>query len=78
MNQLDSLYVELVLLHPVPDLIRQSAGDDALRLQRPEAFENDGHCDHGAGDDRQHEPTAGLHDLEHDSLWAPLEDVAKL
>ncbi len=68
MKLLNSLRVELVLLHPVPDLVGQSAGDDALRLQRPKTFENDGYCDHGAGDDRHHEPTAGLHDLEHDSL----------
>jgi hypothetical protein len=65
MHFLNLLDVDLVALHQLHDLVRDAHGQHPLFLQRPEPFENDGDRDHGARDDRPHEPTAGLDDLEH-------------
>ena len=64
-QRLDLLLVQLVLLHPSPDLARQVLGNDALLLQRPESLKNDAHRNNRAQDYRQHQPAAGFDYLNH-------------
>ena len=63
---LQMLHVELIVLDPLGDLRSDARRQHAPFLQRPQPFENDRHHHDGAGDDRHHEPTACLDDLEHE------------
>ena len=71
-------HVELVLLKELPDVIRDARRKHALLLQRPQAFKNDRDCHYRAADDRPHEPTAGLDDLEHERPVAPSKSCREL
>src|SRR6185503_2321252 len=65
LNFLDLFGVELVALDELHYVIRDAHRHYALLLQRPQPFENYRDRHHRARDDRPHEPTTRLDDLEH-------------
>src|SRR5690606_13935086 len=63
----DVFVLDLALLDPTPYLLRKLGWEDALRLQRPKPFQDDGGRDDGRENNRAHHDAAGFHDLEHGS-----------
>ena len=67
LQRFDMLRVDLVVLEPLPKLVRHVRRQHALALQGPKPLEDDSNGDYRARDDRHHHPSAGLHDLEHEN-----------
>ena len=59
------------VLDPLPDLVGELGGHDALLAQRPEPLERDRDGQDRAQDDRHHHDAAGRHDFEHVRACTP-------